>query len=116
MVHKSRDIETDDGMIHEIVDLTDRILFRPPQVAFVFDGLASKLNATKHEGFKASDQQALAQFGGMIRQMDKDGATLDVCAYAVTVLDVDGVRPTLHRRRVLWRFHTGMGLHTGHNY
>lgn len=69
MVHKSRGIETDDGIFYGIVDLIDRSLSRQPQAAIVFDGPASKLISTEHQGVKASDQQALAQFSGMIRQM-----------------------------------------------
>lgn len=64
-------------------------LKEPPQVAVVFRGPAVKLITTDHKGFKDSDNEMLDKFADMIRQMKKDGVKLEVCQYALKVLDVN---------------------------
>ena len=70
-------------------DESVRSLSKPPQVAVVFHGPAVKLISTNREDFKDSDKQALDEFTNMVRQMKKDGVTLEVCLYAVKVMGVD---------------------------
>lgn len=70
-------------------DESVRALPKPPQVAVVFHGPAVKLISADHPDFKASDKEALDKFAGMIRQMKKDGVKIEVCLYALKVLDVD---------------------------
>jgi len=69
-------------------DKSVRSLKEPPQVAVVFHGPAVKLISTDREGFKSSDTEMLDKFAGMIRQMKKDGVKLEVCEYALKVLNV----------------------------
>ena len=70
-------------------DKNVRELSKPPQVAVVFHGPAVKLISTNHKDFKDSDKKALDEFAKMIHQMKKDGVKLEVCSYALKVLDVD---------------------------
>ena len=70
-------------------DKSVRSLKEPPQVAVVFHGPAVKLLTTDHEGFENSDKEMLDKFADMIRQMKKDGVKLEVCQYALKVLDVN---------------------------
>ena len=70
-------------------DESVRALPEPPQVAVVFHGPAVKLISTDRKDFKDSDNEALDEFANMIRQMKKDGVKLEVCVYALKVLDVD---------------------------
>jgi intracellular sulfur oxidation DsrE/DsrF family protein len=70
-------------------DDSARALSEPPQVAVVFHGPAVKLISTDYKDFKASDQKSLDEFAAMIRQMKKDGVKLEVCEYALKVLNVD---------------------------
>ena len=70
-------------------DKSVRSLMEPPQVAVVFHGPAVRLLTTDHEGFENSDKDMLDKFADMIRQMKKDGVTLEVCQYALKVLDVN---------------------------
>lgn len=69
-------------------DESVRSLKETPQVAVVFHGPAVKLISTDHEGFKDSDSEMLDKFADMIRQMKKDGVKLEVCEYALKVLNV----------------------------
>lgn len=66
-----------------------RSLPERPRVAVVFHGPAVKLISTDHDDFEDSDEQALNEFAGMIRQMKKDGVKIEVCDYAVKVLGVE---------------------------
>ena len=70
-------------------DTNSRALSHPPKVAVVFHGPAVKLISTNREGFTAADSKALDEFAETIRQMKKDGVKLEVCDYALKVLDVD---------------------------
>lgn len=70
-------------------DASVRSLPEPPRVAVVFHGPAVKLLSSDREGFKDSDNAALDTFADMIRQMKKEGVKLEVCQYALKVLDVD---------------------------
>ena len=45
--------------------------------------------STDREGFGESDNAALDKFADTIRQMKKEGVKLEVCGYALKVLDVD---------------------------
>jgi intracellular sulfur oxidation DsrE/DsrF family protein len=66
-----------------------RALPEPPQVAVVFHGTAVKMISTDRKGFQDSDNEALDEFAGMIRQMKKDGASIEVFGYALKVMGVD---------------------------
>lgn len=70
-------------------DQSVRGLPEPPQIAVVFHGLAVKLISTNREGYSDEEKKALDEFADMLRQMKKDGVTLEVCLYAVKVLGVD---------------------------
>lgn len=70
-------------------DESVRALQEPPKVAVVFHGPAVKLISTNHKDFKASEKEALDEFASMIRQMKKAGVTIEVCLYALKVLNVD---------------------------
>jgi uncharacterized protein len=70
-------------------DKAVRTLPKPPIVAVVFHGPAVKLISTDREGFKDSDNKALDEFANTIREMKKDGVKLEVCLYALKVLDID---------------------------
>lgn len=66
-----------------------RALPEPPKIAVMFHGPAVKLISTNREGFTGSDLEALDTFAATLRQMKKDGVTLEVCDYALKVLGVD---------------------------
>jgi len=70
-------------------DQSVRSLTEPPQVAVVFRGPAVKLISTDHAGFKGSEIKMLDKFADRIRQMKKDGVRLEVCQYAVKMLNVN---------------------------
>ena len=70
-------------------DKSVRSLTETPQVAVVFRGPAVKLLTTDHEGFENSENEMLDTFTDIIRQMKKDGVKLEVCQYALKVLDVN---------------------------
>jgi len=70
-------------------DASVRSLSKPPQVAVVFHGPAVKMISIDREGFNAVDNEALDKFASMIRQMKKEGVSLEVCDYALKVLGVD---------------------------
>jgi uncharacterized protein len=70
-------------------DASVRALSKPPQVAVVFHGPAVRMISTDREGFGESDNAALDKFADTIRQMKKEGVKLEVCGYALKVLDVD---------------------------
>lgn len=70
-------------------DESTRELPEPPKIAIVFEGPAVKLISTHREGFTESDQKELDTFAATLRQMKKDGVTLEVCDYALKVMGVD---------------------------
>lgn len=70
-------------------DESVRALSQPPQVAVVFHGPAVRMISTDREEFKESDDAALGKFAKMIRQMKQEGVKIEVCGYALKVLDVD---------------------------
>jgi intracellular sulfur oxidation DsrE/DsrF family protein len=70
-------------------DESVRALPEPPKAVVVFHGPAVKLISTNHKDFKESDKKALDEFANMIRRMKKAGVKLEVCLYALNVLDVD---------------------------
>jgi len=70
-------------------DESVRSLPESPQVAVVFHGPAVKMISTDREGFKESDNAALDKFADMIRQMKQEGVSIEVCEYALKVLEVD---------------------------
>ena len=45
--------------------------------------------STDRDGFEKSDAAALDKFADMIRQMKQEGVKLEVCGYALKVLNVD---------------------------
>lgn len=70
-------------------DESTRALPEPSKIAIVFHGPAIKLISTLREGFTESDLKALDTFAATLRQMKKDGVTLEVCDYALKVMGVD---------------------------
>lgn len=70
-------------------DKSVRSLKEPPQVAIVFHGPAVKMITTDRAGFKDSDNESLSKFADTIRQMKKDGVKLEVCQYALKVMEVN---------------------------
>ncbi len=71
------------------MDESVRALEEPPKIAIVFSGPAVNLISTNREGIKEADAKALDEFAATIRQMKKDGVTLEVCDYALKVMGVD---------------------------
>jgi len=61
----------------------------PPKIAIVFSGPAVNLITTHREGLSDDDLKALDTFAATLRQMKKDGVTLEVCDYALKVMGVD---------------------------
>lgn len=66
-----------------------RALPEPPQVAVVFHGPAVNLLSSDRSEFDESEMAAVDEFKDMVRQMKKDGVTLEVCLYAAKVLGID---------------------------
>lgn len=64
-------------------------LSMPPQVAIVFHGPAVKLLSSDRSSFKQEDYAEIDKFHDTLRQMKKDGVKLEVCDYALKVMNVD---------------------------
>ena len=60
-----------------------------PKIVVVFQGPAVKLITTDRSNFAEKDFAELDKFHKMIRQLKKDGVTLEVCLYAAKVVGVD---------------------------
>jgi intracellular sulfur oxidation DsrE/DsrF family protein len=73
--------------VHE--DKNVRALAAPPRTVIVFHGGATKLISTDRTGFDKADYEALDKVAELIRQYRKDGIKMEVCMYAVKVLDID---------------------------
>jgi intracellular sulfur oxidation DsrE/DsrF family protein len=65
-----------------------RALPNPPRTVVVFHGPAVKLISTDRSKFKPEDAAEVEQFAGKLRQMKKDGVTLEVCDYALKVMGI----------------------------
>jgi len=70
-------------------DETIKTLPEKPQVAVVFHGGAVKLLSSDYSGFDKKDYGEIEKFQDTLRQMKKEGVTLEVCMYAVKVMGVD---------------------------
>ncbi len=70
-------------------DQSVRGLSEPPRIAVVFHGPAVRLISANRDGYTDEENKALDEFAEMLRQMKRDGVTLEVCLYAVKVLGVD---------------------------
>lgn len=70
-----------------------------PHTAIVFHGAAVKLISTERAGFNEEETKALDKLAEIIRQLKKDGATLEVCMYAVKVMGVnpDSILPEIDK-------------------
>lgn len=64
-------------------------LAKPPMMAVVFHGPAVKLISSDRSGFGAEEIAEIDKFQDTLRQMKKDGVTLEVCDYALKVMGVD---------------------------
>lgn len=65
-----------------------RALPNPPRTVVVFHGPAVKLISTDLSGFKPEERAEAEKFAETLRQMKKDGVTLEVCDYALKVMGV----------------------------
>jgi intracellular sulfur oxidation DsrE/DsrF family protein len=74
---------------HVYQDENVRALATPPKVAVVFHGAAVKLISTDWSEFPESEHKNLKQFTDLLRQMKKEGVTLEVCLYAAKGQGVD---------------------------
>ncbi len=66
-----------------------KALSSPPNVAIVFHGPAVKLLSSDKTSFKEAEWDEVKKFQETLREMKKDGVTLEVCLYAVKVMGVD---------------------------
>lgn len=76
-----------------------RALPAPPRVVVVFRGQAVRLLSADRSLLKPEDAAEAEKFAETLRQMKKDGVTLEVCDYARKVQEVDpaGVMPEVDR-------------------
>ena len=70
-------------------DKATTALAEKPQIVIVFQGPAVRLITTDRSNFAEKDFAELDRFHKMIRQLKKDGVTLEVCLYAAKVVGVD---------------------------
>ena len=66
-----------------------RAFSKAPNIAIVFHGPAVKLISSDKTFFTGSDAEEVGKFHETLRQMKKDGVTMEVCLYAAKVLGVD---------------------------
>lgn len=66
-----------------------KALPNPPKVAVVFHGPAVKMLSSDKTPFDAAAWAEVEKFQETLRQMKKDGVTLEVCQYAVEVMGAD---------------------------
>jgi len=64
-------------------------LASPPMAALVFHGAAVKLLSTDTANHKGQDAAEVKKFHEQLTKMKKDGVKVEVCAYALKVLNVD---------------------------
>lgn len=70
-------------------DPSVRELSEAPRTVIVFHGAATSLITTASDGFEADYLMALNGFRDLVRQARRDGIKLEVCMYAVKVLEID---------------------------
>ena len=70
-------------------DETVRTLSEKPQVAIVFHGPVVKLLSSDRSGFEKKDIAEIDKFQASLKEMKKEGVTLEVCLYAAKVMGVD---------------------------
>jgi intracellular sulfur oxidation DsrE/DsrF family protein len=61
----------------------------PSRTVVVFHGSAVKLLSTSRQGVGQEDAAQMDTFAATLREMKKEGVTLEVCMYAVKVMGVD---------------------------
>lgn len=66
-----------------------RALPNPPRTVVVFHGPAVKLISTDRKGFNPEAVVEVDKFADTVRQMKKNGVTLEICDYAAKVMGVD---------------------------
>ncbi|WP_432820894.1 DsrE family protein [Trichloromonas sp.] len=66
-----------------------KALAKAPNIAIVFHGPAVKLLSADKSLFTGAEWAEVEKFQGLLRQMKKDGVTLEVCLYAAEVMGVD---------------------------
>ena len=70
-------------------DETVRALPEKPKVVVVFHGPVVKLLSSDRSGFETKDIAEIDKFQAALREMKKEGVTLEVCLYAAKVMGVD---------------------------
>tara|TARA_R110001592_G_C12946676_1_gene730937 strand:- start:307 stop:825 length:519 start_codon:yes stop_codon:yes gene_type:complete len=66
-----------------------KALANDPNVVIVFHGPVVKLLSTDSASFNAQERIEVRKFQATLRQMKKDGVTLEVCRYALKGMGVD---------------------------
>ena len=66
-----------------------RSLPKKPKVAVVFHGPVVKLLSSDRSGFDEKEVSEIDKFQATLREMKREGVTLEVCVYALKVLAVD---------------------------
>ncbi|MBE0603015.1 MAG: DsrE family protein [Deltaproteobacteria bacterium] len=66
-----------------------RKLPEAPRAVVVFHGSAVKLLSSSRAGVPKEDAAAMDELAATLREMKKEGVTLEVCMYAVRVMGVD---------------------------
>jgi len=64
-------------------------LANKPNIVIVFHGPVVKLISSNKAPFNDSEWKEVEKFQDTLRQMKKDGVTMEVCQYAVKVMGVD---------------------------
>lgn len=72
---------------YEVSEVKD--LSKPPHIAVVFHGPAVKLLSSDKALYNGAEWAEVEKFQQTLRQMKKDGVTLEICLYAAKVLGVD---------------------------
>ena len=70
-------------------DSTVKGLSKPPQAAVVFHGQAVKLLSTDKKHYMQQNQEEVKKFQETLRKMKSEGVKIEVCQYALKVLEVD---------------------------
>ncbi len=70
-------------------DETVQALPEKPKVVVVFRGPAVKLISKERSGLKEEQYKDLEKFHGAIRQLKKDGVTLEVCLFAAKGMGIE---------------------------
>lgn len=66
-----------------------KALDKVPRIVVVFHGPVVKLLSSDRAAFDDAEWAEVEKFQNTLRQMKKDGVTLEVCLYAVKVMGVD---------------------------